>query len=216
MSEVSVAVLEPCLREQAASAQAALNRGRTELALELCVAVLSAQPGCLAVRRLERAARLKHFATRRDTVSQLVTAVSSAPLLLDANVQLREDPRAALLTAERLLRRDPQNLAALCLLGQAATALGWKETAIFAHETASDLAPERPDLWLSLGVAYLAAGRAKDAISAAEEALRLHPADGEAQTVLRNATVSLGIAQGKWDRGRDQLGRLDDRTKTAG
>jgi len=87
---------------------------------------------------------------------------------------------------------------------------------VFAHETASDLEPERSDLWISLSAAYLAGGRAKDAIHAAEEALRLHPANPEAQTLLRNATVSLTMVMGNWDKSGDFRSKLNEQTKTAG
>jgi tetratricopeptide (TPR) repeat protein len=216
MPEVAVSSLEPRLQKQVESAQAAFNRGKTEQALELCTAVLEAQPACLAVRKLERAARLKFEAGRRNVVSKLVTAVSAAPLLLGGNMQLKEEPLTALATAERLLRRNPQNVAALSLLGQAAAALGWTGTAVFAHEAASDLEPERADLWIALSGAYLTDNRAKDAILAADEALRLHPGNAEAQTLLRDATVSMTVTQGNWDKGGDFRNKLNDQTKTAG
>lgn len=216
MGETDIVSLDPSLQKQVESARAALNRGKAGQALELCVAVLDAEPGCLAVRKLERAARLKFAASRRSVVSKLMTAVSAAPLLLGASRQLKEEPRAALVTAERLLRGNPQNVAALSLLGQAAAALGWKATAVFAHEAACDLEPERPDLWLSLGHAYLAAGRSKDSVHAAEEAVRLNPNASEGHVLLREATVSLTITQGNWDKGGGFRSKLGGETKVAG
>ena len=208
MPEVSVSSLEPNLQKQVESARAAFDRGRPEQALELCAAVLEAQPACLSVRKLERAAQLKYAAGRRTMVSKLVRAVSAAPLLLGGSMLLKDDPRHALANAERLLRRDPHSVAALCLLGQAATALGWSETAVFAYEAACDLAPERPDIWVSVSGAYLAGGRAKDAIHAAEEALRLHPGNVEAQNLLRSASVSATVAKGQWAKEGDYRAKL--------
>ena len=215
MSEVVVSALEPRLQKQVESARAAFNRGQVEPALELCAAVLAAQPGCLAVRKLERAARLKQVASRRTMVSKLVTAVSTAPFVLGGSLQLKDDPAAALATAERLLRRNPQNVAALSLLGQAAAMLRWTGTAVFAHEAASDLEPERPDLWLALGAAYLADGRAKDAVQAAEEALRLQPAHAEALALLREATVAVTVVKGDWERSGDFRTKLKSELNSA-
>src|SRR5882672_5870515 len=101
MSEILIAALEPRLQKQVESARAAYDRGRPEQALELCIAVLEAQPSCLTVRKLERAAQLKIAATRKSVVSKLVTAVSAAPFLLGGSMQLKDDPRSALTTAER-------------------------------------------------------------------------------------------------------------------
>jgi tetratricopeptide (TPR) repeat protein len=203
MAEITIALLPPDLQKQVESARSALDRGRPEKALELCRAVLTAQPDCLQVRKLERAAQLKFAAIRRGLVAKLVTAVSSAPFLLSGNLKLKDDPRGALVSAERLLRRDPQNVSALNLLGQAATELGWTETAVFAHEAASDLEPDRIDLLVSLGRAYLAAGRASDAVGAANQALQLNANNADAQTLLQDALVAVTVAKGKWDQRGD-------------
>lgn len=204
MSEITIASLAPHLQKQVESARAALDRGRPEQALELCAAVLALQPDCLQVRKLERAAQLRLAAHRRSLVAKIVSAVSSAPFILGGNLKLKDDPRSALATAERLLRRNPQSVAALNLLGQAATELGWTETAVFAHEAASDLEPERPDLLLSLGNAYLAAGRATDAVSAANQTLNLEPGSAEAKTLLQNAQVAITVVDGKWAQGGER------------
>ncbi len=204
MSEITIASLAPHLQKQVESARAALDRGRPEQALELCAAVLALQPDCLQVRKLERAAQLRLAAHRRSLVAKIVSAVSSAPFILGGNLKLKDDPRSALATAERLLRRNPQSVAALNLLGQAATELGWTETAVFAHEAASDLEPERPDLLLSLGNAYLAAGRATDAVSAANQTLHLEPGSAEAKTLLQNAQVAITVVDGKWAQGGER------------
>ena len=114
-----------------------------------------------------------------------------------------------------LLRRDPSNVAALGLMGQAALALGWPETAVFAFEAASDLVPDRPDLWVNLSGAYLASGRAKDAAHAADEALRLHPSNADALTLQRSAGVAVTIIQEKWAQGGDHRGKLSGEDKAA-
>ncbi len=216
MPEVTVSALDFRLQKQVESARAAFDRGDSEQALELCAAVLAAQPACLPVRRLERAAQLKLITSRRNVVSKLATAVSSAPFLLGGSLKLKDDPRSSLAMAERMLRRDPQNVGALCLMGQATTALGWSETAVFAYEAACDLETERPDIWVSLGGAYLEAGRATDAIQVAEEALRLHPANAEAQTLLRNASVAVTMAKGEWEPGGGNPGKSSERPKPPG
>jgi tetratricopeptide (TPR) repeat protein len=210
MPEVAVTALDFRLQKQVESARAAFDRGDRRQTLELCAAVLEAQPACVTVRKLERAALLKRAAGRPGLVTRLATAVSAAPFLLSGSRQLKDQPRSALATAERVLRRDPQSVAALCLLGQAATALGWNETAVFAYEAASDLEPDRQDIRVSLSGAYLAAGRAADAVGAASQALQLNPANAGAQALLRNASVAVTMAKGEWERGGDYRSKRDD------
>jgi tetratricopeptide (TPR) repeat protein len=197
MSEVLVNSLSIALQKQVESARAAFDRGKPEQAAELCAKILEEQPACLSVRKLERAALLKLVKARQSGISKMVMAVSTAPFLLGGSLRLKDEPRMALASAEKLLRRDPQNIAALNLLGQAALALDWPETAVFAYEAASDLEQGRVDIWISLSGAYLASGRAEDAALAAEEALRLHPANADALTLQRSAAVAVTMARGK-------------------
>lgn len=208
MSEVPVSALSFALQKQAESARAALDKGRAEQAIELCARILDEQPGCLSVRKMQRAAQLKLAVLKRDSVSRFVRAVSTAPFLLGGSLKLKDDPRAALTNADRLLRKDPHNVAALSLLGQAAMVLGWPETAVFAYQAASDLEPDRPDLLISLAGAYLAAGRAKEAVQAADEALRIQPANADALAVHRTASVAVTMTKGNWEQGGDFRGKL--------
>ena len=215
MPEVPVAALSFALQKQVESARAAFARGKPAPAAELCARILDEQPACLSVRKLERAALLKLAATRSGSLSKMVQAVSNAPFLLGGSLKLKDDPRAALASAEKLLRRDPLSTAALGLLGQSAMALGWPETAVFAYEAASDLEHDRPDLWVALSGAYLAAGRAKEAVHAADEALRLQPANADALALQRAASVAITLAQGKWEQGGDFRAKLATGTTSA-
>jgi tetratricopeptide (TPR) repeat protein len=199
MNKGIVTALEPHLQKQVESAHTAFDRGRFERAMALCAEILAAQPDCLPVRKLERAAQLKFAASRRSLVAKLIAAASAAPFLLGGNLKLKDDPQGAMANAEKLLRRDPQNVAALNLLGQAATELGWNETAIFAHEAASELEPGRPDLLVSLGNAYLTGGRAAEAVTAANHVLQLHPENPDARKLLQHASVAVTLNAGKWE-----------------
>ncbi|MBL9216383.1 MAG: hypothetical protein JNG83_12975 [Opitutaceae bacterium] len=197
MAELLVSQLDLRLQKQAESARQAFDRDRPEQAAELCAKILEEQPACLSVRKLERAAQLKIASARRDGLSKVVLAVSTAPFLLGGSLRLKDEPRVAFASAERLLRRDPHNVAALGLLGQAAMALAWPETAVFAYEAASDLEPDRLDLLVNLSGAYLAAGRPADAAHAADEALRLNPAHADALTLQRSAAVAMTLAKSR-------------------
>ncbi|HKB57269.1 MAG TPA: hypothetical protein VKC51_06740 [Lacunisphaera sp.] len=210
MSEVLVNSLSIALQKQVESARAAFDRGKPEQAAELCAKILEEQPACLSVRKLERAALLKLASARQSGLSKFVMAVSHAPFLLGGSIRLKTEPQVTFASAAKLLQRDPKDISALNLMGQAAMALGWQETAVFAFEAASDLNHERVDIWISLSGAYLASGRAKDAAHAAEEALRLHPANADALTLQRSAAVAVTMAKGKREQRGDYRSKLAD------
>jgi len=208
MPEVTVASLESRLQKQVESARAAFEQGRHDHAIETAAAVLAEQPACLPVRKLLRAAQLKRVADRSGLFGRLVTSVSSSPFVLAGTLVLQEQPAKAVANADKALLRDPNNSAALLLLGRAAAALGWTETAVFAFEMARENEPDRPELLLSLGQALLTAGRATEAVKVAEETLRLQPNNADALGLLRAASVAVTLAQGKWEQDGDYRGKL--------
>lgn len=212
MAEITVAALEPRLQKQVESARTAFERGRHEHAVEAAAAVLKEQPSCLPVRRLLRAAQLKQ-AVEKSSFGRFMANVSSAPFVFGGSRQMKEQPLAAVACADKLLLRDAHNVAALVLLGEAATGLGWNETAVFAYEAAIELEPDRPFLMLSLGHALLAAGRAPEAVKAAQKVLFDQPDNAAAEMLLRNASVAVTMAKGKWEQDSDYRSKLREEEK---
>ena len=215
MPDIAITALDLRLQKQVESARLAFEKGRYDHAIETAAAILREQPGCLPVRKLLRAAQLKLSAAKTGMFGRLVSSMSSAPFVLGGSMQLKDKPQNAATAADKLLLADPNNLAALTLLGQAATALGWNETAIFAYDSARESAPDRPDLALSLGLALLTVGRAAEAVRAAQEALRVQPNSAAAQELLRNASIAVTMAKGKWEEGGNYRGKLADEQKAA-
>lgn len=210
MQERSVASLDAQLQRQVEGARTAFERGHYELALEYSRAVLRAEPGCLPVRKLHRAAAQRRSAAGASLLARAMGSVSSAPFLLTGNMKLVREPLKAVESAERMIEADPRSAAACKLLGQAAASLGWKETAVYAYETACECAPRDAECAVALGEALLAAGRAAEAIRAAEQALTLSPINARAQSLVKNASVASSLEQGRWDAGGNYREKLKD------
>ena len=198
MPEVALNALELRLQKQVESVRAALDRGQPGTAAELCAQILAEQPSCFGLRQLERTALLQLAGERPSGLSRVVRAVSVSPFLLSGSLRLKDEPRLAVASAEKVLRRDPNHVGALELLGQAAQALGWTETAVFAWSIARELEPDRTDLQLALGRALVAAGRTPGAAALAREVLRCQPGHAGAIELQREAEVT--AARREWVR----------------
>lgn len=207
MAEIPVAALELRLQKQVESAQAAFARGDDRTVDQVCRGVLAAAPGCLPVRKLQRAARLRSVPARPAVLGAMAN-FSGAPALVLAQLQLAKDPARALASAAGQLDRDPRNRAALALLGRAARALGWLETAAFAFEALHELDPAAASALVWLGEVQLAAGRPEAAVQSAEAALRADPLHAAAQALQRDASVALSLRQGNWEDRGDFRGKL--------
>jgi len=199
MAETSVAALDPRLQKQMESARVAYGRGNFDVTLHLCRAVLKERPACLSARRLHRTAALRlHQGSGAPFVVSFGAPPDSPPDLIPG-VDPESQPLAAVGNAEKMIESDPHDTGALRLLGQAAAALGWKETAVFAYESIRDEAPRDAGNLVALGQAQLDAGRAQEAMATAGSALRLEPRHAAAQDLLRQATAAQNFRTGRWD-----------------
>lgn len=202
MNEVPLAALEVHLQRQVESARQAFARGNFDYALDLCRDVLAAAPACVPVRKLQRAAHLKR-GPGGGRLARALRCVPAAPALLSGRLALAQDPVRAIRNAQKVIEAEPHSAAGLKLLGAAATALGWTETAVFAFDALRERAPHDVANLVALGRAHLAAGRASAAGQWADAALRLEPHGVAAQTLRKDASVAQTMQEGRWEEDGD-------------
>lgn len=196
MPEVSISALDARQQKLIENARAALERENFDYALEACAAVLAAEPGCVTVRRLQRDVQLTQLAGAKGLVARAVAGLSAIPFVLR---RLKATPEETLQMAERWLATDPKSVSGLKLLAEAARALEWRETTVFALEAIREVEPgDRANL-VALGEAWIVVGRAGDARRLAEEMLRSLPADAAAQELLRRAALVETVTKGNWE-----------------
>ncbi|MEI6053349.1 MAG: tetratricopeptide repeat protein, partial [Opitutaceae bacterium] len=196
MPEVAVTSLDPRLQKLIDNARITLDRGQVDYTLDACAQVLKSAPGCLPVRRLQRAAQLRDFRSKNKFMAKAFGGFSSGTLMFGGG---KKDPAKALESAEAMLVKDPTSVAALKLLSEAASGLGLLETAAFALDAVRELEPDNRANLLALGEAWIAAGKPAEAVKTADALLKLKPADAEAQSLLRKASVAQTVTKGNWD-----------------
>ncbi|HEY0944393.1 MAG TPA: tetratricopeptide repeat protein [Opitutaceae bacterium] len=195
MPEIHVSSLDPRVQKQVENAQIALQRGNLDYVVEVCAQVLKTAPGCLPVRRLQRAAQLRRFQSKNKLLSKAFGSVTTAGIFFGG----KKDPGKSLENAEKMLATDPTSIPALKLLAEAAASLELKETAAFAWEAIRDLQPGDRDTLLTLGESYIAAGKPREALATADNILKLRPQDGDALALMRKASVAQTMDKGNWE-----------------
>jgi len=191
-------VLSELERKRFQNACRAFESGEWDYVLSACVVLLAAHAECLPVRRLQRAALFKKFPKRSGWLGKLSGVVSRFLFSL-GRTREKKSATEQLAHAESRLAKNPYDTLALRLLGEAATALGWAETAIFAHEAIREIEPKNRANLLALGEALLTAERATAALSVADSLLAENPVDGEAQTLMRKASIAQTLDEGNWE-----------------
>jgi len=99
---------------------------------------------------------------------------------------------AAILHAERALRRLPGNRTAHIALARAAMELGDADTAERALRRALEIQPEDADPWITLGVVYSYQGKDVEAERCFRKAVELRPGDCDFRFHLGSFLASLG------------------------
>lgn len=211
MSEVPVSSLDDRQQKLVENARAALERGNLDYALDACGQILKVVPGCLPVRRLQRAAQLRQFQKKNRLMALALNSLMAAPFFMGS---ARKDPAKAFEAAEKALAGNPNSVVALKTMGEAAMSLGLPETAAFAHEAVRELEPDDQANLLALGEALLAAGRPEDALFMADAVLRVSPVDGGAQNLMRKASVAQTLAKGSWELASSFRENLNDEAQT--
>lgn len=193
------------------NASRAFEGGNVEYTLTACAEVLAAAPGCLPVRRLQRAALKQKFNRSGGWMSKALSGITALPFTLGGG---NKPPAEMLRQADKILAKDPYSITGLQLLATAARAHDWPETAAFALEAIREIEPHNRANLLALGEAWLAAQNADAALRVADEILALNPVDGEGQTLMRKASIARTTQQGKWDSTGDYREKLKAGTKS--
>lgn len=204
MPEVSVGSLDPRHQKLIENARVALERGNLDYVLEVTAQVLKAQPGCLPVRKLQRVAQLRQHRGKSSGFMGKALGWSAA------FGSGKKDPAKQLETAEGMLAKDPANVTGLKLLAEGAAGLGLLETAAFALDAVRELEPGNRANLLALGEAWLAAGKATDALKVADELLKDKPTDADAQNLMRKASVAQTVTKHNWDQKTTYRDKLRD------
>ncbi len=207
MPEVPVASLDPRQQKLMENARIALERGNLDYVAEVTAQVLKAAPGCLPVRRLQRVAQLRRARGKGGFMAKTLSGFSTAPFMLGGG---RKEPAKLLEMAEGFLAKDPTSVPALKMLAEAAGGLGLPETVAFALDAIRELEPANRANLLALGDAWLAAGKPADALRIADEMLRTKPTDGDAQNLMRKASIAQTVTSGNWESKESFRDKLKD------
>lgn len=197
MSEIAVTALPERLRQVAVKAREAQARGNHEMVIAFTSTILAEFPACLAVRKLQHAARLAQGSGGPSAAQRAKGMLAGMRSRWGARKSAAKG--TALQEADAVLAADPWNRDGWRKLASAASEAGLRETAVFAWEAFVKMAPEDRDAGRGLVRALLEIDRYADAVTAVEALLQRHPKDGEALALLRRASIDLTVAKGKWD-----------------
>lgn len=207
IQEIGIAQLDPrFIKQLQAADKVALSNA--PYSMEIYGAILKQCPGCLELRKKLRDLQLKKISNSTKGLSNLIGRVTNAPFLKRG--QGERDPIDIINKAEDLIAKSPSNIPAHQMLADAARSAGLLGTVVFAYETVKKMQPKDLVNLKSLGDAYIGNGETDKAIEMGNLIVSINPRDGEAEDLMKRASVAAAMNRGKWEESEDFRTQLKD------
>ena len=207
IQESTIAELDPRQIKQLEAADKAVT-SNPSYSVEIYSAVLKLSPGCVELRKKLRALQLRMAKKSTKGLSSLFGKVTIAPFMLRGKGDKK--PTIALEKAEELIEKSVGNVLAHQMLVDAAKELDLKETVVFGLETIKQISPKDLKNLKELGNAYLEIGETEKTIAVGNEIQKLNPSDGDAEDLMKRASVAVAMNKGKWEESEDFRTQLKD------
>ncbi len=165
-------------------------------AISLLQAILKEAPEFLDGRKFLRQAEIAKNKGKRGLLGGFSGASISA---MKIQSQIKKDPLAAIVAAEKLLEGDPLNVQAGLALKDAALAANMPETAIFAMESLKDANPKDTKILHTLGRLYYEQGQAQKAVAIFTLITEINPSDLDALKLGKDASAAASMTGGGWE-----------------
>jgi len=201
MAEMTLEQVPPRIKDMFNRGFSAMERGNLDYAIDMFLACILAEPTFHRARRFLRAAEIKQSkeqATGR--MDQLLTQLLGLPYVIIAQILLSSGkPMQAIQTLEKLLRKDPLNLAHVKLLTKAAEAANEPDIAIQTLALVLEHHPGDTSILESLGQLYMKTNQARLGRDCFETLLQLKPNDSAALKMLKDAMAIDSMTKDGWE-----------------
>ena len=207
IEEIPISALDPRQVKQLEGADKVLN-SNPSYSKEIYSAVVKLSPGCLDVRRKLRALQFRLNPNSSKGLSGIFGKVTAAPFMFRGKGD--KNPAETINKAEDLIDKSVANVIAHQMLVDAAKNLEMKGTIVFGLETIRQINPKDLNNLKELGDAYLEIGDTEKTIAIGNEIQKINPSDGDAEDLMKRASVAVAMNKGKWEESEDFRTKLKD------
>ena len=213
--ETLVKDIDPRLSKQLKTAVASIEKGSPDYAINVCQSILSKYPACSEARKTLRIAQRKR-AGKPNPISNLIGAVTGSIFAAKAAGLSKKGEIAKVLEeGEKVLMGNPYNTVALNAMASACESAQYWSTAALCYQHIADASPKNTKNLMAWGKALLKSLNPDDAMSVGETILRAEPANGDAQNLMREASVIKTMLKEKWSEEGDFRKNIKSADETA-
>lgn len=210
MKELAIHDLDERLQKQVQQVRDALKKGGGDYAIQICAHLLKSYPSAFEVRSLLWEALHPSVPKHPGKLDRLRSKSAGLQFQISNRSLNKGDPILLVRRCDEWLLKKQVFPEVFVALNQACGRLGWIESQVMACRAAVDLEPEKGARRIALAEVLIEIKRPQEAIEHLERALALEPANGEAQTLLKNASVAETLQRGNWE---DTTTRFQSKTR---
>lgn len=199
MREQALHELDERLQKQVLQARDALKKGGVDYVVQVCGELLKKQPSAYEVRGLLWEALRPRGTFASSRAAWIRHKSAGVQFQLATRSLLKKDPLELIQRCDEVLRKKQVFPEIFQALEKAGEALGWLETRVLACRAVVELQPSKSAPRLALAKVLLQAKRPQLAIEQMEWVLANEPANGEAQALLKDASVAETLQRGNWE-----------------
>ena len=214
IEEIQIAQLDPRQIKQLEAADKAFSKD-PNYSFEVFSAILKQSPNCLELRKKLRLHQLQLAKNSSNKFGSLLGKFTSSPFSGLLRNKSKKDPEGTIWAAEQLIAKNPYNIQAHQTLANAFEELEMHTSLVFAYETIRKIQPKDISNLKKLANAYLLSGQSDNAIETGNAILAINPSDGDAEDMMKRASVATAMTKGKWEGSTDFRDQLKDKDETA-
>lgn len=206
--------IDPRFIKQLNTAQSSIEKGSPDYALNVCQSILAKYPACSEVRKILRLAQRK-AAGKPNPIKNLTGVFSGAAFAVKASsLSKKGDIAGVLAEGEKLLMANPYNVSVLNAMAGAAEKAQYWSTAAVCYQHIADVSPKNTKNLMAWGRALVKSLNPDDAMRVGETILRSEPSNGDAQNLMREASVVKTMLKEKWEEEGDFRTKIKDADET--
>ncbi len=201
--DVSLSELDPRFVKQLGAAQSSIEKGSPDYAIGVCQSILSKYPACSEVRKILHIAQRK-LAGRPNLLSNISGKLTGAVFAGKAAGMAKKGEIAKLLEeGEKLLKDNPYNTSVLAAMAKACEGADYWSTAALCYQGIAEVNPKDAKNLMAYGNALVKSLQPDEAMRVGEAILRTDPSNGDAQNLMRVASVVKTMQKDKWEKEGD-------------
>ncbi len=215
MAEVGLGSVSGNLKELYNKGLAAYERGNFDYSIDLFFSCVEMEPGFLSARKYLRSAEIRKFhKNRKGSFAHVMSSITGLPGYLRAITLIKSGKaEQAVLSVEKLLRKDPLNKKFIMAFVHASSAAGLPEAAIHTLELAQEHYFSDIQILNWLGSLYVKTGKTRSARSCFERLCDLCPNDPNALKSLKDVMALDSMNTDGWSEAAEKGGTYRDMIK---